>query len=241
MRLASSSFERLENADCINRYIGALNGGKDLVVVTSMKAADISNRTLVTMDVAGTSQWFDIGYWICGSRGIYPKLGGGGCTADAIHPFISSWSVATDMQSGNATHYALGSVPVEYCLSAGVNAINERCGLHFSSTIMWIVCFMNFLKCGFVLFVSCYSGCKDSLVTLGDVVASFLESPDKTTKGMCMATKKSFPRKGNWGPGAVVFNSRKTRWISATTKGQFGSTVALYAPNPLILSIFIRI
>ena len=240
MREASSTFERLENADCISRYIGALNGGKDLVVVTSRKTADNFNETLIASDLAGAiGQWFDIGYWICKSKEFFECLGEGGCTVDAIHPLISNWSVGTDFQPMNDTNYGLGSVPyeyylsagsvpVEYCLSAGVNQINEKCGLHFSSTIMWIVCSINFLKCGFIIFVSCYSGCTDSLVTIGDVVASYLERPDSTTKGMCLADKKAFPKRGNWGTRAVVFKTRKTRWIEATTKGQFGSTVALY-------------
>ena len=229
MRKSSSTFERLENQDCINRYIGALNGGKDLIVVTSRTMAENFNKTLITPDLAGTAQWYNIGYWICGSNVIYSNQGGGGCTADAIRPFVSNWSVAAQLQQTNATLYGLGSAPVEYCLSAGVNQTNEKCGLHFSSTIMWIVCFMNFLKCGFVIFVSCYSGCADSLVTLGDAVASFLENPDSTTKGMCLADKRSFPRKGPWGTTEpIMFQSRKTRWIEATTKRHFGSTIALY-------------
>ncbi|KAL9619368.1 MAG: hypothetical protein Q9160_006048 [Pyrenula sp. 1 TL-2023] len=71
---------------------------------------------------------------------------------------------------------------VDYCLSQ--NTI-EQCSLHFSFIILLIVIGCDVAK----IFAMCgaFSIASDPLLaTLGDAVASFLESPDAHTKGQCL-------------------------------------------------------
>lgn len=64
-----------------------------------------------------------------------------------------------------------------YCMS---QAVEERCALHFSRAILLVVIGCNAIKFGCLLWT--LLRCRDpTLVTLGDAIASFLETPDKIT------------------------------------------------------------
>jgi len=84
-------FEKLNNSQCIDRYIDNLKNGKNLVVVTDLLASSNNGSTLL-----GTSYYNNYPWqrdWICSSPSIVPALGRGGCTDESMEPFKSNWTV----------------------------------------------------------------------------------------------------------------------------------------------------
>jgi hypothetical protein len=106
----------------------------------------------------------------------------------SINDFDCSISVALS----NDTWYMADQL-VEYCLSEPVPGI---CRLQFAVPIMVVVLCCNFVKLLCMVFT--VWRCREfSMVTLGDAVSSFLETPDPCTKGMCTVTKREI-EKGTW-------------------------------------------
>ena len=225
LRLNAPNLEFLDRADCVNRYLQPLNAGKDVIVVTKRTTAENYNRTMLVSEVTGGLSWYFEEYWICSSRPTWLAMGGGGCTSDVIDPFISNWAVA---EFKNSTNFmGNGAVPVDHCLSGGINPSQEMCSVGFSSYIMFLVVVVNALKCGLVGFTAWKTGKLDAIVTLGDAISSFLREPDHQTEKMCLSTKRSFTGKANWQPQAHVWQLTKLRWVHSVTKRRFGLTVSL--------------
>lgn len=79
--------------------------------------------------------------------------------------------------------------PVDPCLS---KLVNESCKLQLSRTIMIIVISCNLVK-ALYMSLSIWKLSETQLVTLGDAIASFLETPDKYTINNCLAGQSRFP------------------------------------------------
>ena len=92
-----------------------------------------------------------------------------------------------------------------YCLSVPTE---EHCKLQFSLAIMIVVIVCNLIK---TICMSAIVWKRDlePLVTLGDAIASFMDRPDVTTKGNCIAGKARFEKSKSW-------DSLSRRWDSTT-------------------------
>ncbi|KAE8134430.1 hypothetical protein BDV38DRAFT_255458, partial [Aspergillus pseudotamarii] len=70
------------------------------------------------------------------------------------------------------------------------------------------------------------------LLTTGDAVASFLERPDDTTKGMCWASRRCM-KKGNWRPSSVLSTgqppTREYRHLSPPRQWRKASSPSYWA------------
>lgn len=66
------------------------------------------------------------------------------------------------------------------------------------------------------------------LLTIGDEVKSFLDTPDKTTPGLGVVGRAHFincvPRK--WAPGEGVYHAKRKRWYVAV--GRFWIACAVF-------------
>ena len=76
----------------------------------------------------------------------------------------------------------------EYCLS---QTVDEHCKVQFSGAIMIVVIVCNLCKMTIMVYIALEKP-SEPLVTVGDALASFLDQPDPTTIGMCLADKKYF-------------------------------------------------
>ena len=85
----------------------------------------------------------------------------------------------------------------EYCLS---QTVEEHCKVQFSGAIMIVVIVCNFCKMMIMVYVALKKP-SEPLVTIGDALASFLDEPDPTTIGMCLAGKNHFEKEIS--PGSV--------------------------------------
>ena len=78
---------------------------------------------------------------------------------------------------------------IEYCLSQP--ALEEHCKVQFSVMIMIVVCLCNLAKTLVMGYVF-WQQPVEPLVTLGDALRSFLNNPDPTTDGSCLAGEDRF-------------------------------------------------
>jgi hypothetical protein len=87
---------------------------------------------------------------------------------------------------------------VQYCLS---ERVPEKCSYNGNIPIVAIVLVANLIKLVGMLYVA--FRLRDApLITVGDAVESFLNEPDRTTRGMCLLTKedvvKSIRKRHRW-------------------------------------------
>ncbi len=187
------SYQRLEKTSCIKEYGKQyLSTRRDVILVAKINSTDGN-------DILGyrysTPEWDpfipkDPFNWICDSEKPY-------CNINSVLR-SSEWVVHDD-------------VAVDYCLS---QSVPEHCQFYFNSAIMVAVILSNLIK----LICMCIAAAKhgeSTLVTLGDAIASFLELPDTTTRGMCLATKKDFYKTGQGFAAPRVWRERKYFWFQA--------------------------
>lgn len=77
---------------------------------------------------------------------------------------------------------------MSYCLS---QKVNQKCEMQFSLTIIIIVIVANVMKIGLMMVVLWGLNSHDTLVTVGDAIQSFLESPDPSTEGCCLMSRRN--------------------------------------------------
>lgn len=92
----------------------------------------------------------------------------------------------TTFLESNPSAWTIDGHPISYCLA---EEARERCTIQISTAILSIVIICNALKVVIMVYAILQCG-QDSLVTLGDVMASFLATPDPRTSGACLMSQK---------------------------------------------------
>ncbi|KAF4543024.1 uncharacterized protein LTHEOB_7278 [Lasiodiplodia theobromae] len=85
----------------------------------------------------------------------------------------------------DARSWTVYGLPIEYCLS---ERVEPQCSFNVSLTLLTVVIIFNLIK------VSCIAlvvlRIKDKpLITVGDAVATFIEEPDDSTRGLCLVSR----------------------------------------------------
>ncbi|MCJ1245531.1 hypothetical protein MMC30_002735 [Trapelia coarctata] len=203
----SHQFEKLDNAACIQAYASVFQFSRSNVLVTmdenSTATANYSGLYYATYRVF---EQVDIGnVWcnggVASSGWVCP---GNQCTNSCVNnyrellPNASSWAPLE------------ASRPVSYCLS---QKTPEHCKLHFSFDLITVVIVFNILK-ALLMCYAVFGISEDPLLTLGDGISSFLRTPDTSTRGCCLFTKKDFNHTGLvWAPIARQWHFTKTWWF----------------------------
>lgn len=96
-------------------------------------------------------------------------------------------------------NWTIDGYPIDYCLS---QPTEPRCKLQLSLVIMIIVILCNLAKI-LCMSLTIWKPASMPLLTLGDVIASFLDQPDPNTANNCLASKYRFRQarriKFTWG------------------------------------------
>jgi len=181
----TSTYEKLDRKDCIDNYTPSGFGARgNLVIVMDdsnstgqlyawgsvdfSEAGGISSCCDDNYDslppghppVGGLSYSVAIGEWLC-SKDPYKVASTGSCEYNKIDP--STW----ELHGHN----------VDYCLS---QRVPEECAISFVPSIVTAVLICNFLKVMVALYImtSRRRSIYECLCSVGDAVASFLQSPD---------------------------------------------------------------
>ena len=102
---------------------------------------------------------------------------------------------------------------LQYCLSVPTD---EHCRLQFSLAIMIVVIVCNLIKTVCMSTIA-WKQDPEPLVTLGDTIASFVDRPDLTTKGNCIAGKARFEKSKSWDSLSRRWDSKGLRLFRAAS------------------------
>ncbi|KAK3380710.1 hypothetical protein B0T24DRAFT_616099 [Lasiosphaeria ovina] len=161
--------------------------------------------------------------WVCGTS----VDGSGVLVPEDINDF--------DCDVGEALSdlpITFGDWQLDHCLS---ERVVDRCRLQFSLPIMFVVIACNAIK--LVAILATLLRKQSPLLTLGDAIASFLERPDPTTRGMGTASIADF-RAGRWRDDPLPQRWEYTRhfrweavglWRWAATNGFAFATLCIFA------------
>lgn len=107
------------------------------------------------------------------------------------------------------------SGPIQYCLS---ERIKPQCQIRWSMEIAIVVVLLNFLK-GLLMFYTVFGIKEEPLLTMGDAVASFLNTKDSKTADMCLASIDDLmaAKKRGFNIGARPCKGKKYKWSDAVS------------------------
>ncbi|KAI5836888.1 hypothetical protein DFP73DRAFT_488070 [Morchella snyderi] len=176
----SSPYEKLTNTECIRKYGQQFMADRrDVILVVPGDGEEPDYNT------HGINNGYGEPFaWVCSSfnRDLYTSYESRKLPPCDVNEYINQ-----------ADSWIMNGSTVQYCLS---ERMEEKCSLQFSMHIMIAVIICNAVKSICMFYTVCKSK-ENPLVTVGDAVSSFLESPDKTTAGMCIVSKKDI-KKGIW-------------------------------------------
>ena len=191
-----TSLERLDVKTCVEVYTTPIiTSHSDVLLVSSYSSS--SNSLLgYQYDMRGgiydNSNFNDFAFEEAIADGISKYLIDLGCSDSEVKSCHLSFANLYDPQGW-----------LKYCLSVPVE---EHCKLHFSLAIMIVVIVCNLIKTVCMSTIA-WKQDPEPLVTLGDAIASFMDRPDITTKGNCIAGKARFEKSKSW-------DSLSRRWDS---------------------------
>ncbi|KAF4539260.1 uncharacterized protein LTHEOB_10424 [Lasiodiplodia theobromae] len=164
------------------------------------------------------SNWY---YWICSQEAAYRRDGG--------DPAYNK--PPAELCSDGAWKKQLGADPwlvsggrVRYCLS---ETVSNQCHLNVAVNLLWVVVAFNAAKLVITIVMAASSLINQNpLVTTGDAAASFIESPDQSTRGMCLYSAREIiaaTRTRKDQPAAAVIArayhpQQQQRWSAAVSK-----------------------
>lgn len=172
LKLRASNFTRVDSRSCLELYVDPLGSLGDLLVVArNLTSVQNNGSSIIQGWINGNAatEWSNANFWVCNS--LSWTQGTPFCNLDRTKENIGSWTLET----WEAPHQQI--VAVDHCL-LGEQADNmERCGLHFSTSIMGVVCCFTLFGCLLVSWIT-WNLREPTMVTMGDAIASFLEKPE---------------------------------------------------------------
>ncbi|KAK2760007.1 hypothetical protein FQN54_002743 [Arachnomyces sp. PD_36] len=183
-----STLDRLSPEDCIQSYAtDIVSQRKNLLAVT--KEASPTNDSLITWFESGSDR-LETYNWMCSD---VPTM-----TCDVPE-------LLTNVTQGPWIHRSLyGRIPIDYCLS---EQVEESCRLQFSLHLMVIVIICNLAKALTMLSILLRRA-STPLINTGDAVSSFLDTTDHTTAGLCLSSKKDFPKGTAWTKSSLLTSQK---------------------------------
>lgn len=186
-----TSLKRLEREKCVEIYSALIISSNSDVVLVS----NISNFTNSLLDYSyDMPQLYAISY-----RDPDPTL---------FIPWLEYTYSGGYLNGSNTAGW------LQYCLSVPVE---EHCKIQFSLAIMIAVIVCNLIKTICMSMIAWNRG-PEPLVTLGDAIASFLDRPDVTTEGGCIAARRQFEKSKSWNLLSSRWDPRRLRWFRAASR-----------------------
>lgn len=209
----NDSYVKLQNKECVDTYSAPIiSTNSDLFLVSDYPDA---NNSLIW---SGTRV-----YTRFGDDNVLCYLQLCDLTGAITNPRNLSFNISELWQQyeygSNAyfDHYppTPGNSSIDYCLS---KRAKENCKLQFSLTIMIVVIICNMIKTVCMAIIS-WQKDPEPLVTLGDAIASFLDRPDVTTIGHCIAGRTWFEGSRYWGFFHLSrWDPKNLRWFRAASR-----------------------
>jgi hypothetical protein len=231
-------YEMISNEQCIERYSSSIVTGSGNVVAITAEETPLNDTVFQYSGMYGTGSRTVLTFFepFQGIPGIIAltvegSLGNFWVCADYVKEvdFITGQYAESSCDINSLRRspddWTITGRRIAYCLS---ERATERCRLQFSVVIFWVVVLCNALKAGSMFWV--FFRLRDEpLVTLGDAVASFLNSPDPYTKGQSQLAKSDVVGK-LWRPGNPdprPWYPRKLFWFRSASRTRWFTCLSL--------------
>lgn len=98
--------------------------------------------------------------------------------------------------------------------------LNSQCQLRVSLNLIYVVIAFNAVKLIIIILIATSRWINDEpLVTVGDAAASFIESPDPRTKGVCLTSARDIRNNKPFEEiSQTVYHPQRRRWFSAGSR-----------------------
>ncbi|KAF2846178.1 hypothetical protein T440DRAFT_246501 [Plenodomus tracheiphilus IPT5] len=249
-RARNNELQRLSPSECIDEYAELIqsNRGNVLLVASDHNFPPPEQNYFINDSRVYWASSFDPSdaqsavrsanayQWICSGR---PDRLDEVCTehVDDIKRRVDQWRVGRYCSGEDIyhSHCEEGRWPVDYCLS---EKATPHCKLHFEMSIAIVIIMLNFVKAALMFYIA-FRVKEDPLMTMGDAVASFLESKDPPTRNMCLASFMSFKRKKSYSPGPRPWQNAQYRWKDVTSKTRRFITLAMFLLALVLVSVLL--
>ena len=245
---SSKVFLRLGAADCIRKYSGSfVTDAGDLLAVSradfEMDGELGTIGAISTPAGAGGNSLYFTGYAPAAYTTEQPRVQG-----SLGHLFVCADQVQRVDTGGYTRGYSdracdvngllarpsswrIGGARIDYCLS---EVREEQCKLQFSVVILWLVIASNLIKLCCMLWLLIGMREHETLITIGDALSSYLQSPDVNTENQCLLSKADVVAK-RWRPREAIpktCNGAETAlWFSAASRRRWAACLILYASS----------
>ncbi|RSL56726.1 hypothetical protein CEP53_006717 [Fusarium sp. AF-6] len=202
LKTSLNDFEKLSNDECLDAYGQKLVSGRsDVILILDHSTVDTEFKYTVRWSGDPKRRGAEPYDWMCGREPWADEQ----CDVSSLD--VDNWPLYSDNKWVNKTEPR-----VEYCLS---KRTPEYCKLALNIYLLAIVVGCNLVKLiGLGLTWLCLK--QQPLLTLGDVMASFLQDPDPATKN-CSLMSKSSGHRLHWGPELREWLAGKHRWAASVS------------------------
>jgi hypothetical protein len=208
--LQSKKYHNYSNEACFHAYADSFKGSRRNVVLLTNSTG---NRELANKSIdefywgyaRALEDWRTV-RWMCQSKKD-PTLMATPVTCTPTKDFEANATAQTcntsyvhqvydnvGLQGCNPSKY-VGSKYADWTVfqkkiqGCMVEKTEEECAVRFSFLIMWIVLAFNAIKILAMFFITWHIEAAEVFTCVGDAVASFIQFPDPTTKGICLASR----------------------------------------------------
>jgi hypothetical protein len=207
----SGQLEELTLLDCIDAYSTTFQSTRGNVFLV------VDKGVMNTTDAYGTFPIIDRSGFCSAdtsTRWVYQQFAAeaGSCFAQEGTRFLPRLRADPSMWS------PLLGLPVKQCFS---EPTGQKCKLNFSLPLALVVIMFNAIKALTVL-AGISQLRNDPMLTVGDAVASFLQTPDPSSLNMCLASQADTRSKLRWQElqQPRAYTNKRLAWSSSVKKGK---------------------
>jgi len=205
---------RLAPRDCFDSYTQVFQSKwNDLFLVT--KAAG-TGTAYVGETTEGNAKGGrkEIFQWACDGFGVQKFSDGASVPCEERLSTIKADTTAV---------WAFDGHEVSHCLSYPGK---EHCKLQSSTVLLWLVTCASLVKAALFLTFAVVSK-EDRILTVGDAISTFLETPDPATVGDCLLTKKEVVAKRTKKRTIRFFSGKRSRGFVAASSRRWCLCICL--------------
>ena len=216
----------MTNSECINSFGQSFVPNYSSVILISNLTSSPENTLLQTYWHHSEWNLVDLG-WMCNDpQNMYVRS----CTNNPSLPddWIFTFQNPMDIGQANPANH---TVQVERCLA---KTITPNCTIQLIPELLYTVVACNICKA--IVFVYLLFFNFEPLITIGDAIASFLDEPDPTTKGLGAISARDV--QGEWSRQKSlqwlergqdhVWHPRERRFFAGAAKSRWAITMTRY-------------
>ncbi|KAG9253452.1 uncharacterized protein F5Z01DRAFT_623591 [Emericellopsis atlantica] len=231
LQSAAANFTRIDVESCVRRYVDPREPTSPLIVVArNVTTAQNNGSSLIDGGILGWLGWEWSNSWIC--QAYQPEIWRY-CNWDFAKTFVDQWTLG--QQRG---------ILVDHCL-VGEGADNtKRCGLHYSTQVAITVCICTLLETLLVCWTVFHHTSQakrgrytQALITTGDAIQSFLDTPDTPSKQAVEDVTAGHPRQRSVELTVATWRTHaRIPWFKAISPAFWVTSLVLFATGVTVCS-----